>query len=378
MDDAEVRDKNRQYEKNQRVGQDEFTRTLILRLDRAERSRTMAVFENRPESRKGRKFMPCMGGSGLEERALMTSVQVLQKPSVNSQYPAPSSSNPNSKNFVRLGNGLTMVHIRGRKIVANSASGGMGTLIQDIDGELWVAYLQDPLDRRSPAGTIRAFPDSGGRVKFIVDGTTENTELVIEPYAKIRPRNQAHAFSAHLGRQDKALGVSDIQITSGKINSILGYRTVNLSGKVTIAGDNPVSRIAVNSIQPGASIITGGDLNTLNVYNSAVFDGGTGISVGRDLNWMTVYGNLEFRNGADLIVGRDIGLNTQPDKGTSSGGQGALINGNMYIAPGSSMQVGRALDSGFVIQGRLDGANHISIPTGGGNLIALGGYYPTP
>ena len=147
---------------------------------------------------------------------------------------------------------------------------------------------------------------------------------------------------------------------------------------MTIAGDNPVSRIAVNSIQPGASIITGGDLNTLNVYNSAVFDGGTGISVGRDLNWMTVYGNLEFRNGADLIVGRDIGLNTQPDKGTSTGGKGALINGNMYIAPGSSMQVGRALDSGFVIQGRLDGANHILIPTGGGNMIAYGGFYPTP
>ena len=338
----------------------------------------MAVFENRPESRRERKFLPTMGLSGLEQRALMASLQVLQAPSIKSQYPAASNSNPNSKNFKHLNNAArALVHIRSHQVLTHTASGGMGTLIQDVDGELWTAYLDDPLDKRSPAGTIRAFPDTGGRVKLVVDGTTENTELDIEPYPRIRPRNQAHAFSAQLGRQDKALGVSSIEITSGKINSILGYRTVNLSGKITIAGDNPVSRIALNSIQPGASIITGGDLNTLNVYNSAVFDGPGGISVGRDLNWMTVYGNLEFRNGANLLVGRDIGLNLQPDKGTSTGGKGALINGNMYISAGSSMQVGRSLDYPFLIQGRLDGANHITIPSGGSYLSAYGGYYPT-
>lgn len=329
-------------------------------------------------TRQSRKYQPSLDGLGLEERALMTAVQVLQGLPTNQQYPKALSSNPNTRNFIRLGNHLTMIHVRSHKVMTNTAYGGMATLIQDIDGELWTAYVQDPLDKRAKAGTIRAIPDTGGRVKLIIDGTTENTELVIEPFNRVRPTNLAHAFSAQLGRQNKTLGVSDILISSGKINQILGYRTVDLSGTVTIAGDTPVSRIAVSSISGAAGIITGGDLNTLNVYNNAVFDGGKGIQVGRDLNWTTVYGNLEFRNGANFIVGRDVGLNTQPDKGTTAGGKGGVINGNMYIAPTSTWQVGRAVASPFLIQGRFDGTNHVLIPSGSGNVQALGGYYPTP
>lgn len=328
-------------------------------------------------SRRALKFQPHLEGSGLEERALMT-VQVLTQLPANKQYPRALSSNPNTKNFIHLGNHMNVIHIRSHKVLTHTAYGGSATLIQDIDGEMWTAYLQDPLDKRAPAGTIRAIPDTGGRVKLLVDGTTENTELVIEPYNKLRPRNQAHSFAAQMGRQNKLLGVSDIMVSSGRINQILGYRTVDLSGTITLAGDTPVSRIAVNSISGAAGIITGGDLNTLNVYNSAVFDGGKGLSIGRDLNWATVYGNLEFRNGAQFIVGRDIGLNTQPDKGTSTGGKGAIVNGNLYIAPTSSWQVGRALDSTFLIEGRFDGANHVTIPIGSGNVQALGGFYPTP
>lgn len=338
----------------------------------------MAARQDVSQSRKARSFKPCISNEALEERALMTTVNVLQQPPLQSQYPKALSSNPNSKNFVRMGNGITNIHIRSRKVITNTAAGGMGTLIQDIDGEKWVAWLNDPLERKTPAGTIRAFPDSGGRVKLVVDGTNENTELIVEPYARYRPRNQSHQFSAQLGRQDKLLHVSDIMITSGKIGSILGYRTFDLSGTISIPGDVAVWRIALNSIQPGASIITGGDLNSLNVYNSAVFDGGTGLQVGRDLNWLTVNGNLEFRNGAQMIVGRDIGLNPQPVKGTSPAGQGGYVGGNTYIAPTSSLQVGRSLDAIFLTQGRFDGINHVSIPSGSGNLLAYGGYYPTP
>jgi len=338
----------------------------------------MAAKEDRSQSRKLRSFAPCLSSHELEERALLAQVQVLQAPPVNSQYPKPSNSNPNSKNFVRLGNKYTEITVRGRKVISYSADGGMGTVIQDIDGEKWVAWLNDPLDRRSTAGTIRAYPDTGGRVKLVVDGTNENTELIIEPFARYRPRNQAQQFSVQVGRQDNLLHVSDIMITSGKIGSILGFRTMDLSGTVNIPGTSSVWRIAVNSIQPGGSIITGGDLDSLNVYNGAVFDGGTGLKVGRDLNWMTVNGNLEFRNGADFIVGRDIGLNTQPAKGTSAGGVGAYVGGNTYISPTSTMQVGRSIDNIFLTQGRFDGINHVSVPSGGGNIIAYGGFYPTP
>lgn len=337
----------------------------------------MASSQDRSPSRQSRRFRPMEATQPLESRALMSVVQVIQRPNARSQYPLASPSNPNARNFSRLGNGLNLLHIRSRNVITNSAAGGMGTLIQDIDGEYWVAWLNNPLEPRSVPGTIRAYPDTGGRVKFIVDGTTENTELIIEPYGRIRPRNQAHQFSAQVGRQDNLLHVSDIMITSGRINSVLGYRTADLSGVLTVAGDTPVSRIALSSIQPGASIIVGGDLNTLNVYNSAVFDGGAGLRVARDLNQMNVYGDFEFRNGAQFTVGRDIGLTPQPAKGTSAGGVGAEITGNMYIGPGSQWTVGRAVDSTFLIKGRLDGSNRITIPAGGGNVIALGGYYPT-
>ena len=239
-------------------------------------------------SRKFRLTAPCLNNMELEQRALLAQVQVLQAPSFNSQFPKPSNSNPNSKNFVRLGNGFTNITVRARKVISYSANGGMGTVIQDIDGEKWVAWLNSPLEPRSTAGVIRAFPDSGGRVKLVVDGTNENSELIIEPFARFRPRNKAEQFSVQVGRQDNLLHVSDIMITSGKIGSILGYRTADLSGTVTIPGTSSIWRIALNSIQPGGSIITGGDLNTLNVYNDAIFDGGEGLKVGRDLNWMTI------------------------------------------------------------------------------------------
>lgn len=337
----------------------------------------MASSQDRSRARKSRKFQPVAATQPLEDRALMSVVQVIQKPNARSQYPLASPSNPNAKNFQRLGNGLTAIHVRSRNVMTNSAAGGMGTLIQDIDGEFWVAWLNNPLEPRSIPGTIRAYPDTGGRVKFIVDGTTENTELIIEPYARVRPRNQAHQFSAQVGRQDNLLHISDIMVTSGKLNSVLGYRTADLSGVLTIASDTPVSRIALSSIEPGASIIVGGDLNTMNVYNSAVFDGGAGLRVGRDFNQLTVYGDFEFRNGAQFTVGRDIGLTAQPAKGTSQAGIGAEISGNMYIGPGSQWIVGRAVDSPFVIKGRLDGSNRVTIPSGGGNVLAIGGYYPT-
>jgi hypothetical protein len=337
----------------------------------------MASFHDRSDARKRRKFKPVSASEPLENRDLMAVVQVIQRPNPRNQYPLPSPSNPNAKNFQRLGNGLNVLHIRARNVITTSAAGGMGTLIQDIDGEYWVAWLNNPLEPRSVPGTIRAYPDTGGRVKFIVDGTTENTELIIEPYGRIRPRNQAHQFSAQVGRQDNLLHVSDIMITSGRISSVLGYRTAELSGVLTVAGDTPVSRIALSSIQPGASIITGGDLNTLNVYNSAVFDGGAGLRVGRDLNQLNVYGDFEFRNGAQFTVGRDIGLTAQPAKGTSGAGVGGDITGNMYIGSTSQWVVGRTVDSPFVIKGRLDGTNHITIPSGGGNVVAIGGFYPT-
>jgi len=339
----------------------------------------MASSRDRSEARQNRRFQPQSQSSTqpLESRALMSVVQVLQRPNPRSQYPLASSSNPNSRNFRHLGNGLETIHIRSRNVITTSAHGGLGTLIQDIDGEFWVAWLSNPLEPRSIPGTVRAYPDTGGRVKLLVDGTTENTELIIEPYARVRPRNQAHQFSAQVGRQDNLLHISDIIVSSGRLNSVLGHRTADLSGVLTIAGDTPVSRIALSSIQPGASIVVGGDLNTLNVYNNAVFDGGVGLRVARDLNQLTVYGDLEFRNGALFTVGRDIGLTPQPAKGTSAAGVGGEITGNMYIGPTSLWTVGRAVDSTFLIKGRLDGSNRISIPTGGSNVVALGGYYPS-
>lgn len=250
-----------------------------------------------------------------------------------------------------------------RTLVANG-----GRTVRILDGH------GDAFDVRvSGGGTVTARPMHDGRVKIIAMGTNPQSELLIHPVNVNPQKGQAHTFNPEFGIGDDILEVGAIEIRSGRIGQILGYRTANLSGPLIIRGSEAVDRIALNTLKPGALIQTAGDLNTLNVFGGAQLGGAnTGIVVGRDLNWFTIGGNLILEDGAVLDVSRDVGLTAQAAKGTSIGGQGGLIQGNLGIDSGSAVLVGRATDAVVLIQGSYigDSATRVVSPTGG--WIALG------
>jgi hypothetical protein len=246
------------------------------------------------------------------------------------------------------------------------ANGGRTVRIQDGRGDAFDVKL-------TGGGTITARPMQDGRVRIIAIGTGPQTEMAINPVNVVPTKNGAHTFNPEFGVGDDILDVGGIEIRSGRIGSILGFRTANLSGPLIIRGTESVDRIALNELQPGALIATGGDLNTLEVFGNARLSGAeTGIVVGRDLNWFNVRGNLTLENGAILDVARDVGLTAQGAKGSSGGGQGGLIQGNLGIAAGSAVLVGRATDAPVITQGSFiaDTATRILSPNGG--WVAVG------
>jgi hypothetical protein len=231
-------------------------------------------------------------------------------------------------------------------------------------------------------GTIRVYPLAGGQIGVIVDGTNNLTELDINPLPFPQRKSYAHSFAYGFAGRPSTINIASIDVTSGSIGAILGYHTANLTGPLTIDGNGNTDRIAFNSMTPGSSIVTGGDINTLDVYNSANLSGAnTGISVGRDLNFMNIGGDLTLSNGANLFVGRNLGNVPQPTKGSETGiaqptstltnqlNAGMLVQGNLFIGQGSSFRVAGELSPGVntqpatvVIRGNLEGAARFIVP----------------
>lgn len=256
-----------------------------------------------------------------------------------------------------------------------TAAGGRKVRIGMTNGEYFDASLTN-------GGTIRARRLPGGRVALNVRGSTVQSELVIEPVAKPARPGLAHQFAPNYGNFTHVLNVGAINIQSGTIGKILGYRTVDLSGPVTIDNDpnTPIDRIAFYNLLPGASITTGSDLNTLDIYNDADLSGvGTGINIGRDLNWFYSTGNLNVSDGATFTVGRDVGLTAQASKGTDPGGQGALIVGNVTVDPSSTFVIGRNLAAPFRVDGNFTGVDQVTVGgtvTGSAGFVVLGTQTP--
>lgn len=297
------------------------------------------------ERRGGRRaFRPTIEGERLETRALMAQLH-----------------------FVPFHRANVMV-----------ANGGRDAVVTDVDGEQYrITATNDGFLGIGP--TVRARPAPGGRVDLIVYGSTADSELEINPIPHpTRIRGQAHQFPHGSTIHDGLLHVRSINVTSGRIGQILAYRTADLSGPILVSDTTPVDRIAFSDLLPGASIITGGDLNTFNVLNNLTLGGGPGISIGRDLNWLNVGGTVTLQDGSSFVVVRDIGLNNQPPKGTDPGGQGGLIQGDFLIGPDSTFVVGRALDDLLGTFGTVVGTSRVSIPFGFNNLVALGGLIPEP
>ena len=288
---------------------------------------------------------------------------------------------------------------RGPRVATEVAHGGQSVIIGTPDGSHFIAQITEfvptaggtqgsTLPNQQPAiqgqipgqaspvqplGTIRAYAMSGGRVGLIVDGTTNQTELDISPYPFHQRKGYAHSFSYGQTNQSHVLNVGQITVNSGVIAAINGFHTADLSGPLVVSGTQAVDRLSFDALLPGASIQTGGDLNTLDVLNGVNLNSGPGIVIGRDLNLINVGQDLNLSNGASLRVGRFIGLTPQPAKGTATGanflavnqallGTGistvvpslsAFIQGNMIIGPGSVFSATNGIANSSLVNGSI-------------------------
>jgi hypothetical protein len=238
------------------------------------------------------------------------------------------------------------------------------------------------------AGTIKAFYMGGGKFGLTLKGTSLQSDLTINPIIDHRFKGTAHNFNTKQSNYTNLLNIGQINVVNGMIGDIEGYKTAVLSGPLVSAGATPIDRIAFDEIAPGASIITGGDVDTLDVFDSVALSGaGTGIVIGRDLNFFNAFGNVTVANGAVFNVGRDVGLTEQPPKGTGPGpGQGIVIQGSLVIGPTSSFVVNRFLDFSFTnlggvtmtVNGPIVGFSRIIVgfnTPNFGTINAAGGFF---
>jgi hypothetical protein len=273
-------------------------------------------------------------------------------------------------------------------LATNASEGANGQLGAATSVTASQAIVQQSDRYPQPIGTVRAYPMSGGRVGIIVDGSTLNTELAINPLGLPQKVGFAHSFAYGESNRSHVLNVGQITINSGQIGAILGFQTTELSGPVVSNGTGAIDRIAFQSIVPGGSITVGGDVNTLDVLNGIDLSGaGTGIFIGRDLNLLNVGGNLTLSNGAVFSVGRNVGLLSQPPKGTGTGSNvltlnfnslqnttitvslppsvGAFIQGNVIIdtANNSAVLIGNNIFNTFYVEGGVIGFSHFLVNT---------------
>ena len=226
---------------------------------------------------------------------------------------------------------------------------------------------------------------SGGRVGIIVDGSTPNTDLTINPLGEPQKKGYAHSFAYGESNRYHLLNIGQITVSSGLIGAIEGFQDSELSGPLVISGTAAINRLAFYSILPGATITTGGDVNTLDVLNGIDLSGaGTGIFIGRDLNLLNVGTNITLSNGASFNVGRNLGLVSQPPKGTGTGSNilslnftsvansivtasipsvGSYIEGNIIVNPGSLFTIGGNIFNTLYVEGTVS-AGFTSVSAG--------------
>jgi hypothetical protein len=240
------------------------------------------------------------------------------------------------------------------QIRAQTAAGGAAVVITSTTGQqFYVSVTQ---------GTLRATPASGGRVNLVARGTTSSTYLEINQIIVGHGPNSAHTFNPTPGNATGILNVASIDIVSGFINSIEGYRDAVLSGPITVAGTSAVSRIAFTAINEGGSIDVGGSLETLDVLNNATLSTPTGISVGLDLDWVEIGENLTVETGSQITVGRDTGAVAQVAKGSGNAGEGIFVNGNVALQGTGKFNITRNLDyAGILVNGNFSGASNFAV-----------------
>jgi hypothetical protein len=265
----------------------------------------------------------------------------------------------------------------GQSGVSSSATTGGGT------GGATALVSQAGANFPQPIGTVRAYAMPGRRVGLIVDGSTQNTELTINPLGQQQRKGFATSFAYGAAARGHILNIGQITVNSGEIADIEGFQDADLSGPLVVSGSTSIDRIAFDAILPGASITTGGDVQTLDVLNGISLSG-TSINIGRDLNLLNVGGNIDLTNGAQFNIGRNLGLVSQPPKGTGTGTNvltlnfttvansiiqvivpavGAFIQGNVVTDTSSSFNIGGNIFNTMYVAGTVTAGFTPSTPT---------------
>lgn len=248
----------------------------------------------------------------------------------------------------------------------------------------------------STPGTVRAYPMGHGQVGIIVDGSNTLTDLTINLVGFPTRVGYANSFAYAYAKRPRILNVGAIDVTSGSIGAIEGFHTADLTGPITVNGPGTVDRIALNAIDPGASITVGGTLNTLDVANGITMTGNGNITTGMDLNLLNVGTSINLSGGSSIIVGRTLGEVPQPAKGTGNGSNilalnqaaltgglanvtlpnvAAYIQGNVTIASGSTFTVTNGIgpQAIFYVAGNFTGVANLQVP----NLVGPQKSYTT-
>lgn len=346
-------------------------------------------------SAKARAFRPALDGR-LEERVLMSladiskdlsySAYLLKHPAARTAYlvhkPPQLQRAPHFNAHVRRRAGVAATQTaRGGQnvevnaggthymislsytsntLATNVAEGTNGQLGNTSTTDATALVSQASANYPQPIGVVRAYAMPGKKVGIIVDGSTQNTELTINPLGEQQHKGFAKSFAYGQANLGHLVNIGQITVNTGQIGDIEGYQTAVLSGPLVVSGTTAIDRIALDAIMPGASITTGGDVNTLDVLNGITLSG-TSINIGRDLNLLNVGGNIDLTNGAQFNIGRNLGLVSQPPKGTGTGTNvlslnfasvsnsivsvtippvGSFIQGNLSVDPTSSFNIG--------------------------------------
>ncbi len=248
------------------------------------------------------------------------------------------------------------------------ADGGSAIALTDSDSERFRVTVAN-------AGTVRAQRGTMGSVFLVLQGTQDNSEVDVTIIGYPQQTQGNHKFVFPRTLWDRRINLAGVDVVNGRLGGFFGFGTANLSGPFEYRGAETLDRIALANMLPGASIRTGGDLNTLDIHDNVTLTGaGRGIFIGRDLNLMNVSGDVTITDGAQFVIGRDVGAEVQLPKGTGLGGRGIRIMGNLTIGEGSTLTIQRNVVGQIFIQGNLTGASRLivegAVPPG--NIIVSG------
>ena len=225
--------------------------------------------------------------------------------------------------------------------VATAAADGAGGTFTQTTPTPAETVIQ-PTEFPQPIGTLRVYAMPNGEVGIIVDGSTPNTELTINPLPTPIRKGYAHSYAYGQSGVTHILNIGQITVNSGSIGAIEGFHSANLVGPLVVSGTATVDRIAFNAIMPqpaimhlpasytlpSPSITVGGSLNTLDVLQGITLNtgGNSNITIGRDLNLLNVGGNIDLENGSSITIDRHLGAILQPPKGTGTGSNVLSLN----------------------------------------------------